>query len=177
MRRILSQPGAPAFTLVETLLAMGLVATVLLPLIALMGSSSIKQRKTVDRTLGTFIAAGVFDEIGRTEPGKTIRLASPDESGQSHEIELGIAAPGSRSYVTFDIEGKPVRAIPAGDAEGGIRNPLNGEVYLIAIEFSPTPATNRPDLYETKVTVERPVEATRENRITDTLTTFARLAP
>ncbi len=159
-----------AFSLVETTLTMGLVATVMLPLIAVMGSASLKQRKTEDRQMATRLAAEIFDALGRTPPGEPLRLPFPGTDDTLTERPLGVPSPGATFLVSYDARGRPVRTLPLSAAENGLSRPEEGEAYLVEIAFS-SDNTGGP-LTRARVTVESPVEAGRKHRQSDALTSY-----
>lgn len=171
-----TSPPAPdftrrrAFSLVETTLTMGLVAVVMLPLIAVMGSASMKQRKTEDRQMATRLAAEIFDALGRTPPGEPLRLPFPDTDDTLTEQPVGVPSPGTTFLLSYDAQGRPVRTLPLSAAENGLSRPEEGEAYLVEIAFAPDESGG--PLTRVRVSVESPVEAGRKHRQSDSLTSF-----
>ena len=163
------------FSLVETVLALGLLATVLLPLLGVMGSTSLRQQRTVDRSLAAYIGASVFEVIARTRTGQPVRFSRVLEDGKIEDIPLGELQADAIYYVSFDREANPVRSLSPSEAEAAISRPVNDEAYVVEIALQSAEIENRPELAEVRVTIASPIEARKQDRRSEVLTTLTAL--
>lgn len=170
-------PHFAGFSLMETVLALGLLAAVLLPLLGVMGSTSLRQQRTVDRSQAAYIGASVFDAIAQTPAGQPIRFSRVLEDGEVEEIQLGELKADTKYFLSFDREANPVRALSSGEAQAAVSRPVNDEAYVVEIVVALAEIENRPEMAEVRVTIESPIEARKQDRRSEVLTTFTHLEP
>lgn len=155
------RPGRAGFTLPETAMAIGIVATIALPVLAMLAGGGSLETAARDR----LAASAIVNDLGRsfrTDAAGGLFVAGP-------RSELIAVSAGEATYLALDAEGVILRGL--GDSE--YRSGVNSEdaAFLLAIRSAEIPAggiaDRAPGLREIDLVVEQPAAAAADARSRD----------
>ena len=155
---ILSNPRCRGFTLMESVISVGLLALVIPLVVALVAASGTASRSATDDTKAAFMARSVMEEI----------VAAREGGGDLIEEELEwpeFPGPGGRYVITADDEGNLLSLLEAGAYETGVDE--RGVAYLISVRGEQQDFPVHPELQslsKVEIMVEFPAIAPRDNR-------------
>lgn len=174
------------FSLVETVIAVGIVATTLLPLIALLGTTTRSQLASTDRMVATLIAAAVFEELAASVPQPALFVGTPQRGGQLNRVAIVAANSHNREVVVHFIgavEGGLIEAIDEGVFESGYRSESGSQrpATILALEFTAVDDGEADiqgggGLVRVRLSVEYPADAARADRRKQVFETFLNLS-
>jgi hypothetical protein len=162
---------AAAFSLPEVTMSLGIVATVALPVLAMLAGGSSMQGTARDRETAARLAR---------EAGAAI-VAAPEGGGRfwqpAPELSLPLGAGGGEGtiHAAFDAEGRFLAEIDEGGWSGG--ESLGGTaVHLVRLKVSASAASpGGAALSELEICVEHPAAAAEASRSRERF--LSRLAP
>jgi prepilin-type N-terminal cleavage/methylation domain-containing protein len=179
------------FTLVEVVVAIGILAVAVLPLIALMAIGVQANRESAERSRAALIAESIFSELRQSsaESGPIVRLKSdgpPD--GQYWKGAGSLASlPGKAVYLAYDREGQVVNEYGEGTyGQGDPSAPLE-VTSMVKVSFEDAASGGKlyggagstieesKGLIKVVVSVEYPVVARAESRLAYPFTTYMNL--
>ncbi len=144
-----------AFSLPEVTMAMGIVATVALPVLAMLAGGSAMQGTARDRETAARIARECAAAL----------VATPDGSGRfwtpGPGLRIPLAAGDAVVHAAFDADGEFLAQIDAGTFSQG--EPMGGSAVHLA-RLSVSPSSGQPGLAELEIVVEQPAAAAEEAR-------------
>lgn len=145
------------FTLTETTLAIGIVATVALPLLAILARSGSMETSARDHETSAEIAKHLRSGIRSGRPGELFIVA-----GDHDPIRLQQT---TGTYLAVDAEGAVLREISVEEHRSGLSYDTGAfSVVEIRLTASAAGSTNTPDLLELDLVVEHPAAAAAESR-------------
>jgi len=96
------------FTLIEVVITMGLIATALLPLIALMALATDSQREANEESIAMMISQSIFADLRKSSEkmGVLVRKSSnyPEIPGASPDADYDQIPTGSNYYVVYGMD-------------------------------------------------------------------------
>ena len=155
-----------AFSLPEVTIAMGLVAVLMLPALAMLAGGGSMEVLSRDRETASRIARAIA--AGARGGGKDGHFLV-DLAGGGW-IELPAAADGveETAYLLFDEGGRFLAEVGEGDYEQGL-DPAGGGRYFVKLRLSGSESD--PGLTSLDLSVEQPAAAARVARETETFQT------
>jgi uncharacterized protein (TIGR02598 family) len=177
------------FSLVETTISIGLVATVLLPVMALISTGQHTQRTSSDRVISTFIAESILAEVfGGFESQEFVTVNGKELLTESWFDQN--SGPGDIAYLHCASTGRIIGSVEAADYEAGL--PLgtaddpefeSGFLVKLELEQSEHAGTNQSaasslpgkDLVMMTAYIESPAHVSLEFRDIESFTTLLRL--
>jgi type II secretory pathway pseudopilin PulG len=180
----LRRGSAPAFTLVESVVAIGLFAFVIVGIVGLFGSALERQRQASFETRSVMVSQQILSRIRAASSATNINLtrgSDPDTQDKLfHSASLG--APGTNNVVFYyKKDGTEISGILAtncyentnlsfiGEADSQIQD-IVGRARLRLT----TNGTGSPNLYRVTIEVSEPANLPlAARRYTNTFTTFA----
>lgn len=161
------------FSLSEVTISVGIVATIMLPLIALLAGSSGSVTQSQDRFSATRIARSIEGQIRYSDAGNQFILEmDPTVAGSIQQRAL-ISPPqpgGTKEiYFGFDSSNRIVRNIEEGEFQSGIPPATEDILYLAKVAISTSndgfsTLASAPPLYRITISVEQPAFTAAENR-------------
>lgn len=157
------QTDSSGFTLVEVILAIGITATVALPLLALLGMS---HETSLDSEL-RFASSGIVHDIvadlrqSTITTGPVIAVGQEDdgtiEFWEGAETQSAVTLDGTEVFVGYDATGGPVREVSEAEYENGADD-LVAFVARIVFEevLPPSGEMESPRLLRASVSVKTP---------------------
>lgn len=178
------------FSLVETTISIGLVATVLLPIMALISTGQTQQRTSSDRVISTFIAESIISEVlGGLASDEFVTMDG--ETISTDALFPANCGPGDKAYLECASTGRVIRSIEGDVYEGGITMTTqdgdaieSGFVVKLELEQSSHPGTAKAshstlgkshDLVMMTVSIEGPAHVSSDFRDIETFTTLLRI--
>ena len=178
--------SAAGFSLTEVTISVGIVAAVVLPLIAMLAGSSGTVVQSKDRFAATHLARSIEGQFRYSQKkdafvmeGDSTQQGGAQQGMVNHLTLLNPPGPGgsSRAYLGYDRAARFVRKIEEGEFNTGL-DPSEEEVfYLAMIEIASSrdgfsASLNAPSLYRVTISVGQPAFTAQENRTVETLTTL-----
>jgi len=169
------------FSLTEVTISVGIVAAVVLPLIAMLAGSSGTAVQSKDRFAATHLTRSIEGQF-RYSQKKDAFVLEGDSTQQgmvNHLTLLNPPGPGgsSHAYLGYDRSARFVREIEEEEFEAGL-DPSEKEVfYLAGIEIASSSdgfstSLDAPSLYRVTISVGQPAFTAQKNRTVATLTTL-----
>lgn len=169
------------FSLTEVTISVGIIAAVLLPLIAMLAGSSGTVVRSKDRFAATHLARSIEGQFrySRKEDSFVLEGSSTQQGRVNHVTLLNPPGPGgsTHAYLGYDRAARFVRKIEKGEFKAGL-DPSEEEVfYLTDIEIASSSdgfstSLDAPSLYRVTISVGQPAFTAPENRTVETLTTL-----
>lgn len=155
-----------AFSLPEVTIAMGLVAVLMLPALAMLAGGGSMEVLSRDRETASRIARAIV--AGARGGGEGGQYHVDFSGGES--IELLAASDGveETAYLLFDEGGRFLAEVGEGDYEEGL-DPAGGGRYFVKLRLSGSESD--PGLKSLDLSVEQPAAAARVARETETFQT------
>ncbi len=177
------------FSLVETVIAVGIVATALLPLIALLGTTTRSQLTSTDRMSAALIAAAVFEELAASGPEPTLFVGDLEQGESLNQVVILAAGSARRNSVVHligGVDGGLIEEIDEGIYKSGIQSggvgaggELPGTILRLEITAEDSGEAGTPGgggLVRVSLSVEHPTDAGRVNRQKEVFETFLNLS-
>jgi len=177
------------FSLAETVIAVGIVATALLPLIALLGTTTRSQLTSTDRMSTALIADAVFEELAASAPEPALFVREPEPGGGLKRVVISAKGAASRQALVHfiaGVEGGLIGKIDEGVYESGYQTAgveLGGEMpgtilrlQLAAEDSGEAGIPGGGGLVRVRLSVEHPVDAGRVDRHKEVFETFMNLS-
>lgn len=180
--------GWRGFSLPETVIAIGIVATALLPLIALLGTTTRSQVTSTDRMAAAFIADAVFAELAASAPQSTLFVGAMEQGEGMHQVAIFAAESKSRAAVVYfvgGVDGGLIGEISEAIYESGYQTnaAAGGEMVatILRLQFTAEaggePSTaDAGGLFRLRLSAEHPADAGRLSRHREVFETFLNLS-
>ncbi len=150
-----------AFSLPEVTIAMGIVAVLMLPALAMLAGGGSMEMLARGREMASRIVQEVVSGVRPGEGGDHFVIdfsASP-----SLRLDLPTPGAGETVYALFGETGRYLGEVGEGDYEKGV-DPSGGGIHLVRLHLSSTEAGRESSLLEWEVSVGQPAAAAREVR-------------
>jgi len=152
---------AAAFSLSEVTIAMGIVAVLMLPALAMLAGGGSMEVLARDREMASRIVREMVSGVRPGEGGDHFLL---DFSGiPSLRLDLPPAGAGKTVYALFGETGRYLGEVGEGDYKKGV-DPSGGGVHLVRLQLSAAEAGRESSLLEWELSVGQPATAAQEVR-------------
>ena len=151
--------GTAAFSLSEVTIAMGIVAVLMLPALAMLAGGGSMEALSRDRETASRIARMVVSSARVGETGDNYRIDFP--GGGTFPVDLPGRGGMKTAYLLFDEKGLFLGEIEQAGYETGV-DPAGGGFHLVRLHFSAH--ETKAGLYEWDLSVEHAAAAPREVR-------------
>jgi hypothetical protein len=150
-----------AFSLPEVTIAMGIVAMLMLPALAMLAGGGSMEVLARDREMASCIVREVVSGVRPGEGGD--HFVIDFAAGPSLRLDLPAPDAGKTVYALFDETGRYLGEVGEGDYEKGVDS-SGGGVHLVRLQLSVGKAGRNSSLLEWELSVGQPATAAREVR-------------
>ncbi len=164
-RRPLSlSPGRSGFSLIEVVIAIGIISFALVGILGLFPVAMDAATKSQQETQAALIARTLYTDINATTGTKRFLITKAHAGGAVDKVDVDMTRAGDY-YLSYDTEGVTGGTISAGEYTSG----KPGAAYVARLKVLPLPATTpglnlQDGLSQITVTVETPAAAQRAKR-------------
>jgi len=177
------------FSLAETVIAVGIVAAALLPLVALLGTTTRSELTSSDRMSAALIAEAVFEELAASASDPALFIHSSEGTGGLNRMKVfsgGMAGGEAVIYLAGGVEGGVIEAVDEGIYESGYSTAgvvapgeLPGTLLRLELTSEDGGEAGTPGgggLIRVRLSVEHPAGAGRSDRQKEVFETFLNLS-
>lgn len=143
-----------AFSLIEVVLALGVISVALVGILGLFPVTMGAARESQQETQAAFIARTIYNDLLSAPPRQTfIALSSAplSKGGGSTTLPVDLASP-STHYIAYTPDGLPDGQISQGTFENG--RPQGG--FLVTVRASPSTEAGQESISRLEILVEAP---------------------
>jgi type II secretory pathway pseudopilin PulG len=184
----LGRKATPAFTLVESVIAIGLFAFVIVGIVGLFGSALDRQRQASFETRAVLVSQQILARIRAADSATNIAFTRGTDAGAALEPKLfhsaNLTAPGTNTAAFYyKMTGTEISGILEADSysnagytffPGYPAETLTNDIAGRALLSLTTNDTGNPNLYRVTIEVSEPANLPLQfRRYTNTFTTLA----
>ena len=178
MKLYLSKSTA-AFSLTEVLFSMGIIATAILPMLAMLANGSVFQTSSEDRIISSALSESIVDQLRYSPQADGLVLNSAGEEQDEIAMVFPISSGESSTlFLLAERSGKGLRQIDENQFLSGITDAETGRISsLLKIDLKKLPPASSSGrgaapMYQVQITVEQPIDAKAGNRRAETFSTM-----